>query len=230
MSNQTRTKTKILKKCSSLGKKKRDYNCHTNFKFSDLKNSDQWKNESQVDKPKLDYSKQKIDQKNCEAISKSIDLNKNTAKEDDNRIKKKQSLIPRLIGYSNNNKDTLFNRIFRSLTSSSSSNHQLSINSNLSPNTSDNLNTSTGCLNLTSSNDKFSVAASTSANKAQPTETKNLKKINKSFDLKEMKNSKSFNLNELKSKNSMKLNFSLSSLETSPKRLTSDLTDTLERI
>lgn len=191
MDNQVRTKPKILKKWITSSRKKRDYNCHTNFKLI--------KNDIQLDGQ----------QDACQSILESNELNKiSLLKENDEQIKKKHSLLLGKTGY---NKETLF-RLFRSLTSSSSTN-----TSNPSGNTSDSMqnSASNGCLNTSNTaclNDKLNVTKNMNLNNNEPNtllndpileptnEGKSSPKLNKSFDIKEF-------------------NLSLNSLETSPQKL-----------
>ena len=118
MSDQKKTKPKILKKWI-LGKRKKSNfnNCHTNFKLI--------KNEIQANQ----FTSTELEIEQLNSVIKLNEVNKI------NEDKKKHSLLP--------SKDTILTRIFRSLTSSSSNSNNPSNASDMSTQNS----ASNGCSN-----------------------------------------------------------------------------------
>ena len=233
MNTQIRTKPTIYKRWMNSSRKKCDYNCHTNFKLIKGGIQDgQTLNEQQMpnDLPRRQHEEA------CQTIMKSNnESNNSSSKENDEQIGKKHSLLPGKLITSYSSKDTLFGRIFRSLTSSSSnSNNASNPSANNSDNTSIQLNsTSNGCANLDALNANLEKTLNSNLQEdLDGSDERNRAKSTRSFGgLQEMKNSKSFNLENDISRNSIshnsfkKLNLSLNSLETSPKRLTVDSID-----
>lgn len=160
MDNQKRTKPRILKKWIGMGKKKKcDYHCHTNFK---LKSDNGSHLKSHI--PFADQLANGSAGETYESVANEANNNKiNFAKENE-PIKTKSAQLPDKPAGSNKETTSLFNLIFRSLTSSSS-------NSNPSDNSASNERSNFGLNNRT-------------ADKEQ-TERNPPKSSNKSFDLKE---------------------------------------------
>lgn len=167
MDNQIRTKPKILKKWIGMGKKKCDYNCHTNFTSLRLAKSDAPNGGRLKGDIPFDQLANGNEAATCQSVAKPSEANNkiNFAKENE-PIKEKSGRLPGKAA----GKDTtsLFNIIFKSLTSSSS-------NSNPSDNMSQQNSASNERLNALAANNQ-------TAGK-EPSERNPPKSNNKSFDL-----------------------------------------------
>lgn len=189
MDNQLRTKPRILKKWIRMGKKKNaNYNCHTNFKLvkSDAQNGQPNGNQLKSHIP-FDQLANGQRVETCRSVPNEANSKINFAKENE-PIKEKSARLPSKVG-PNKETTSLFNLIFRSLTSSSS-------NSNPS-NPSDNLS-----MQNSASNEKMSLSPNNRTADKDQREKDPTKSDHKSFDLKDMK-----------------INLSLNSLQASPQRL-----------
>lgn len=185
MDSQARTKPKILKKWIGMGRKKCDYNCHTNF--TSLKLAKSVASNGRLKGDTVPFDQLVNGHETCQSSAMPNEANNKTnfAKENE-PIKEKSG---RLLGKAGKDTTSLFNMIFRSLTSSSS-------NSNPASNPSDNMSQQNSA-----SNEPLNAALNNRTADKEPEE-------------RNLTNNKSFDLND-----EAKLNLSLNSLQGSPQRL-----------
>ena len=189
MDAQIRTKPRILKKWIGMSKKKKaNYNCHTNFRpvKSDAQTENQLKSHSPFDQFGQTANGQQ--ERACQFAASEAHKRINLANENE-PIKEKSGRLPNKAAGAAKETASLFNLLFRSLTSSSS-------NSNPS-NPSDNMS-----LQNSASNEKLNLSPNNRTADKDESDRSLPKNNNKSFDLKDTK-----------------LNLSLSSLQASPQKL-----------